>query len=94
MFYSSVSRLSYTGCLLQTEGGTGGLGKEQLWSWFKVIFIAQDFFFLVSCFFFFFWFCFHFITINSSLGKLVFVLENKTKTKQSFYSIICKPDLI
>lgn len=44
--------VTHTGCLLQIEGGTGGLGKERLQSWFKVIFIAQDIFFLVSCFLF------------------------------------------
>lgn len=74
--------VTHTGCLLQIEGGTGG--KERLQSWFKVIFIAQDIFFLVSCFFpfffcFVFWFCFLFNNYKFKLKEACFCPGKQNK---------------
>ena len=76
----------YVACLQQIKmAPLRGLDKEWLQSWFKITFYCPGYFFpcVVFCLFYLFLFSF-FITINSSLGKLAFVLENKT-TKLSYH---------
>lgn len=75
----------YVACIRQIKKAPlRGLDKEWLQSWFKITFYCPGHFFslchILSVLFFFSFF----ITINSSLGKLAFVLKNKT-TKLSYH---------